>query len=104
MLSIHEAEPNPQFISTSRHILQGYLDMPQKPVWDVKKKILGGTAKVVGGETYTLVIALNGFQPNAVSAQTGKIHIEPFPGDKTLALFKIDTTEDASVDWKLTCR
>jgi hypothetical protein len=33
MLSIHKAEPNPQFISTNR---QGDIDAAQPPVWNAK--------------------------------------------------------------------
>jgi hypothetical protein len=104
MLSIHEVEPNPQFISTSRHILQGYVDMARLPVWNAEQHILSGASKVIGGETYEIAIALNGFHAVKASAKNGRIRVEPFPGDENLAVLKIDVPENATVEWSLACK
>ena len=47
MLSVHEVESHPQFLSTSRHVMQGLIDMPECG-WDSKTKELRGVSKVVG--------------------------------------------------------
>lgn len=65
MLSIHEAEPHPQFLSTNRHLMQGYVDLARLPQWDEQKRELSGASRVVGGETYRIVLALNGWRPRA---------------------------------------
>lgn len=63
VLSIHQVEKNPQFISTDRHIMQGYLDFEKYPEWNPEKRELSGISKVIGGEPYRVVIALNGYKP-----------------------------------------
>ncbi|HZT22994.1 MAG TPA: hypothetical protein VFB55_08825 [Verrucomicrobiae bacterium] len=103
MLSIHAVEPHPQFISTSRHILQGYEDMARLPVWNARKNTLSGASKVIGGETYEIVIALNGFQAVKASAPNARIRVEPHPDNKNLTSLKIDALEDLTVPWNLVC-
>jgi hypothetical protein len=103
MLSVHEVESHPQFISTDRHILQGYVDMVKLPVWNVAQKTLSGSSQVIGGETYEIVIALNGSHAVKATAKNAAIRIEPYPGDDNLALLKIDAPKDATVDWNLVC-
>jgi hypothetical protein len=104
MLAVHKVEPNPQFISTSRHIMQGDLDMIGRPVWDSKQHVLSGISKVIGGETYEIVIALNGFQATSTSAGDGALHLEPFLNDANLVVLKIDSPKNAAIEWKLTCK
>jgi len=104
MISVHKVEPNPQFISTNRHIMQGDLDMIERPAWNSTKKTLSGSSKVIGGETYEIVIALNGFRATSTSASDGTIRLDPFPTDENLALLKIDFTKNATIEWKLICK
>ena len=103
MLSIHEVEPNPQFLSTSRHLMQGFVDMVSEPVWKAKNHSLSGASKIIGGETYEIVVALNGFHAAKAHANGGRIRVEPFPGEKNLALLKIDAPENAVIQWRLVC-
>ncbi|MCP4199763.1 MAG: hypothetical protein GY762_21675, partial [Proteobacteria bacterium] len=48
MLSVHAVENTPQWISTDRHIMQGYVDLVKKPQWNPAKKTLSGTSSVIG--------------------------------------------------------
>jgi hypothetical protein len=66
MLSVHEKVNHPQFISTDRHLMQGYVDLVKKPEWDGRKMELTGSSALIAGEPCSIVIALNGY--SAVSA------------------------------------
>ena len=104
MLSIHEVEPNPQFLSTSRHLLQGYVDLARRPVWNARDHTLSGAARIIGGETYDIVIALNGYHALKASAKNAAIRVEPIAGGENLALLKMDAPENATIEWKLACQ
>ena len=69
MLSVHEAEANPQFIATDRHVMQGAFDLAVRPVWNSRKRTLSGTSHVVVGDPYRVIIACNGFKPVSASAE-----------------------------------
>ncbi|MBN2211307.1 MAG: hypothetical protein JW709_07920 [Sedimentisphaerales bacterium] len=68
VMTVHKVQPNPQFLSTNRHIMQGYLDMTKYPTWDASTLTLSGTSKVVGGETNKVIIAANGYEPLSATA------------------------------------
>jgi hypothetical protein len=104
MLSIHQVEPNPQFLSTSRHLMQGYVDLARRPVWNARNRTLSGAARIIGGETYDIVIALNGFHPLKASAKNARIRLEPVAGDDNLALLRMDAPENATIEWTLACQ
>jgi len=95
MLSVHEVEPNPQFLSTNRHLMQGYVDLARYPEWDDERLELSGAARVVGGETYQVVLALNGFRPKEVSEGD---RIEILEGGK-LAILSLDRPENVTANW-----
>jgi hypothetical protein len=99
VLAIHEAEPHPQFLSTNRHIGQGHLDMVGEPAWDPKKRTLSGVSKVVGGETYRVVLARNGSQVLDARAGSRVTRIKALPGG--LAELSIDCAENATVRWEV---
>jgi len=101
MISIHQVETNPQFISTSRHIMQGYLDMPGRPVWDESKQTLAGTSRVAGGEPMRIVLALNGRKAAAASSDGGKATLEAVPGDANLVRITLDAVLNADVRWSV---
>jgi hypothetical protein len=99
MMSVHEAEKNPQVISSNRHIMQGYTDVSSIK-WDASGKVLSGTSRVVGGETYKLVIATNGYRP--VSCKTENAKGETTKGaDANLIVLAIDKTENGTVKWSV---
>ena len=101
MLSIHEVEPHPQFISANRHLMQGYLDMARVPVWDTKKRVLSGASKVVDGETYEVVLALNGYRPAKAAARKASARVEALNDNAGIAVLKLDAAESATVEWQV---
>jgi hypothetical protein len=102
MLSIHAVEKVPQFLSTDRHLMQGLLDMPGRPAWNVSRNTLTGTSKVVGGEPYKVVVACNGFKPVAASAGQAAATLEPLIGTEDLAVLSITSAANADVEWHVT--
>lgn len=73
MFAIHKVQKYPQFISTNRHIMQGYLDLTVKPNWENQKRVLSGESAVPAGEDYKIVIATNKYPPASVGASSGKV-------------------------------
>jgi hypothetical protein len=99
MISIHAAQSSPQFLSTNRHIMQGYVDMTKYPEWNGSKKQLSGVSKVVGGETYRVVVALNGFETLGANARGAKASIQTTDKKNGLAVLCIDRAENGDVEW-----
>jgi len=98
MISVHEVENHPQFISTNRHIMQGYLDVLQTN-WDNKSKTYSGRSKVIGGETYTMIIASNGFKAKNCKVSKGTCKIDVISNE--LVKLQINSPVNESVDWKI---
>jgi hypothetical protein len=101
MLSVHRVENHPQFLSTDRHLMQGYVDLAGVPQWDAEKKILHGTSRVVGGRKYQVVLALNGRRAVAARAEGGAAAIEPLPGAEGLARLTLEAPQNAEVPWSV---
>jgi hypothetical protein len=101
MISIHAQENNPQFISTNRHIMQGLVDMTVLPGWQNESNTLSGKSKVVGGEIYKVVIALNGYHPGSCSAKNAKAEIEIIDNDRGLAVLTLISEMNREVEWKV---
>jgi len=102
MMSVHQVAKHPQFISSNRHVMQGYLDV-LKTDWNPATRKLTGTSKVVGGETYKLVVATNGRTPASCSAPGAKAEVQVIhPEGGGLAVLSIDRPESGTVDWSLT--
>jgi len=101
MIALHRVETNPQFLSTNRHIMQGYLDLLEKPRWIGDRKILTGTSKVIGGEDYRVVIACNGLTTVAASAGNAAATIKPLPGTDGLTVLAISSKDNADVKWEI---
>jgi hypothetical protein len=53
VLSLRQVAEHPQLISTSRHIMQGIVDVLEEK-WGAELRELSGTSKVVGGDAYEL--------------------------------------------------
>jgi hypothetical protein len=71
--------------------------MPRYPQWDAAKLQLSGTSQVIGGETYKIVIALNGYEPVSAS---GDCHIQ-IAEDRRLAILSIDRAANGEVGWRV---
>ncbi len=102
MMSVHEAENHPQFLSTNRHVMQGYIDV-LKSSWNQSANILAGTSKIIGGETYKLVIAVSGHHLISCTAKGAKSEIKMIDAANGLAELRIDSVENANVDWTISC-
>ena len=71
MLSIRKVQPNPQVLSTNRHVLQGWVDLANVK-WDGREHSLSGVARVIGGEPFKIVVAGNGSAVTKATALGGR--------------------------------
>ena len=101
MISIHAEETHPQFISTNRHIMQGLVDMTVLPAWKESGNELTGKSRVVGGEIYKVVIALNGYKPLLSKAKNAKTQIEIIKNEPGLGLLSISSEKNEEVEWSI---
>jgi hypothetical protein len=103
MLSIHEQKNYPQFISTDRHIMQGYVDMIEYPEWDNAKMELSGRSSIIGGEPYTVIIALNKFIPMSVKADGAACKMQVIGENQDFVRLVVNSSENKVVRWILRC-
>lgn len=100
MISLRKAGPNPQVLSTNRHILQGHIELDGVR-WDAASKTLSGTAKVIGGETMKIVVAGNGAKAAKVSATGAKAGLAAHPGSPDLAVLSLECDANTDVTWSV---
>jgi hypothetical protein len=99
MISLRKVTPYPQVVSTDRHILQGWVDLTNVR-WDPEDKTLSGTAKVIRGEPFKIVVANNGYKVlNAVSEQ-GKFDLKPH-SVAGLSCLTLSSADNAEQKWEL---
>ncbi len=98
VLSIHAVENNPQFISTSRHIMQGYPDIIDIS-WNEKKKELRGVSKVTAGEKYKIVISCNGREITGFKTGKAKSSWEITDRNNGLVVLSIESPQGGNVEW-----
>jgi hypothetical protein len=102
VLSIHTVKNNPQWISTNRHIMQGYVDLVKKPHWKSETNTLSGVSAVVGGEPYVVTLALNGYVPKQVLTDGDiKAGITIHQDNSNLADLIIEVPDNTNVDWTI---
>ena len=77
--SLHRKLNRPQFLSTSRHITQGLVDLEDLK-WEESTLTYSGTAKAVRGEAHAVVVAANGHEVDGVEVSSGKAVSEPMEG------------------------
>ncbi len=101
VMAVHEAKNYPQFLSTSRHMLQGYLDMSKYPEWQPQTNIMTGTSKLIANEAYKIIIAANGYSVKQCTAGNAKCEIKML--DKEASIYEISITNNtnAEVTWKM---
>jgi hypothetical protein len=97
MLSVRRAQPNPQVISTSRHVLQGWVELADVK-WTEKDKTLSGTAKVIGGEPFCITIANNGSKPVLAKAKNGEVKLEQAP-EHDLSRLVLERQDNGDCHW-----
>jgi len=100
MMSLHEKEDRPQFISTNRHIMQGYLDLKEVR-WDAKTKTLSGIAAVIAGDPYIIVIANNGFKPFKSTDKRLGISLQVTDEAKGLCALTINRSTSGDTQWSV---
>lgn len=101
MLALHEVQPNPQFLATKRHLMQGYVDLLQWPRWDARRRELSGASQVVAGEPYQVVIAGNGKRAVACEASAGTAALQPAPGRRGLVTLTLNWPPGGVVRWRV---
>ena len=98
MFSVREELDHPQVLSTSRHLMQGYVDLADVK-WTPVTRQLSGTAKVVGGEPFRIVLADNGSNVQKVDAVGAVARFENHSVDKGLSVLVLERKENADVFW-----
>ena len=98
MMSVHRVESHPQFLSTDRHVMQGYVDFVRAPVWDAKRGSLSGASKVIGGEPYRIILAGNGRHAVSCSAKDAAAGIRPV-GSEGLWELTVSAGVTRDVEW-----
>ncbi|MCF7972921.1 MAG: hypothetical protein K9N55_03815 [Phycisphaerae bacterium] len=102
MLSIHAAVSHPQWISTDRHVMQGYVDLVEKPQWDIATQSLHAVSNVIENEPYRVVIALNGCKPVKARADGARVTISVRRDNTDLADLVIESDANARINWSVT--
>ena len=100
-MAVHEVRDHPQFVSTDRHILQGFLDMEKLPVWDPTTKELSGVSKVIKDEPYKIIIASNGFKVKNCAAENSESKIDLFDEKHQLYELTIKATANSKEKWSV---
>ena len=100
MLSVRKAQANPQVISTSRHLLQGWVDLSDVK-WDAASKTLSGVAKVIGGEPFKIVLAGNGLIAKKPSVEGAQARLEPHAAGTDYTVLTLERPENGDVAWSV---
>jgi hypothetical protein len=117
MMSVRETQTVPQYISTSRHLMQGYVDMLGCN-WNEKQNQLEGVSAVVGKDPYKIIIACNGRKPvsgkvddeiyeslKASNVPQGSplatATLQTLPGNDDLAELTINRPDNGPIAWRI---
>ena len=101
MISVHAVQNYPQWISTDRHIMQGYVDLVKKPEWSSSTKTLSGISSLIGGEPYRITFALNSYSPLKVKTKGAKAEITVRKDNSNLADLVLIVNENQDVSWEV---
>jgi hypothetical protein len=102
MLSVHAVVSGPQWISTDRHVMQGYVDLVETPKWDASNGTLSAVSNVIETEPYRVVIALNGYRPLNAQADGARAEISVRQDNPDLADLVIEHSANAPIRWRVT--
>ena len=100
MYAVREVLDRPQVLSTNRHLMQGYVDLANIK-WDAATKQLSGTAQVVGGEAFRIVLAGNGARALSVTASGGQAGLEKHPKESGLSVLVLERSTNGEVNWQI---
>jgi hypothetical protein len=98
MISVRECLQRPQVLSTDRHVMQGYLDL-QREQWDGSQRVLTGVSKIVGGDPYTVTLALNGHSLGKLECANPQVATRLSPPSNGIVEFSLTGPENATVEW-----
>lgn len=98
MYAVKKVENFPQFLSTNRHILQGWMDTKDVR-WNNNKKTLSGKASVTAGESFRMVIAANGYKMMSVKSDNAKVKLENHPTESLLKVLVIESSISQNANW-----
>lgn len=100
MMSVHEVKRHPQFISTDRHIMQGYLDLKDCR-WNDMRKALTGTSSVIANEPYKVIVATNGKTYKRCKVSSGKATVKKLEGSVGLLELTLLNKQNKELDWQM---
>lgn len=100
MLSVRKKQDVPQYLSTNRHLMQGYIDM-KSCAWNKDGNKLEGRSLVVENDPYEIVIALNGKTPDKAAAEGATATLKPVEGNKDLVKVILSAAKGGEVNWSL---
>lgn len=100
MLSVRKKQDVPQYLSTNRHLMQGYIDM-KSCTWDGEQNTLKGCSLVVENEPYEIVVATNGKAPDKAVAEGIEATLKPVPGHKELIKLILTSSRGGEINWSL---
>ncbi len=98
MMSLHAKENHPQFISTNRHVMQGYMDMKTMQ-WNDNNKTLQGISDVVENDVYKVIIATNGYKVYGCKVSAGTCTIKQL--NDNIAELSIHVDKNTAVNWNV---
>jgi len=96
MISLRRCLPHPQVISTDRHLMQGWVDL-DGVTWDADMRTLSGTARVIGGEPFRVVLAHNGAEPVGVEAQDAQVAM--LESDQATCVIEMTSGQNRDTRW-----
>lgn len=99
MLSIRRVQPDPQVLSTNRHVLQGWVDLSGVK-WDAGRRVLSGTARVIGGEPFKIVVAGNGRTAIRATASGARAKLIRNRADGLVEII-LERPDNGDVSWKI---
>jgi len=104
MMSVRECLNRPQVLSTDRHIMQGYIDMVEKSVWNDKEMVLSGVSSLVEEDPYSIVIALNGYMIDNVSSSDSECTYEYLVSNNDLVKITLLSDQNRDSRWEFKFR
>jgi hypothetical protein len=69
--------------------------------WDAATRQITGTAKVIGGEPFRIVLAGNGLKPARASTVTGRAHLDTHPSGTDYATLVLENNTTSDTAWNV---
>jgi hypothetical protein len=102
MISVRECLRHPQVLATDRHVMQGYLDLLREE-WNEERQVLAGVSKLVGGDPYTVTLALNGHSLKEIHCDNPRVTVRVGVPQDGLVEFTLTAPENTTVEWSAAC-